>query len=66
MNDLIADVVLEIISRADETKRLYAGNDVEYGRLLGYAETLSIIKQEYMQNETIFKLLDFDIDKRYL
>ena len=64
MPEAIRDSIKEIISRADECK---IANDSEYekGRLMAFAEVLSIIKTDLEGEKAIEDLLNFDIDKRY-
>ena len=62
---LLNEVVSNIIEYADEIKDSGAKDDLNYGKLLAYAEALSIIRDVY--DGDLSKIgLDFDIDKRYL
>ncbi len=63
--DLLNEVISNIIESADEVKSSGTANDLNYGKLLAYAEALSIIRDIYAGD--LSKIgLDFDIDKRYL
>ena len=63
--DLLREVVSNIVESADEVKRSGTRNDLDYGKLLAYAEALSAIRDTY--DGDLSKIgLDFDIDKRYL
>lgn len=59
-------IVDDIKKSADELKKHENINDVEYGQLLGYAETLSIIRDACSGYDLKEIGLDFDIDKNYL
>ena len=64
MPKALVDSIKEIIERADES----LGNqetDYEKGRLIAFAEVLSILKADMVGNEEVEKLLDFDIDRKY-
>lgn len=64
--DMISDVVAEIMKAADEVKAKKDLDAQDYGRLLAYAEALSIIR-DACDTDDLEKIgLDFDIDKRYL
>lgn len=67
MNEnIMIEIIENIKESADTIKRVKHLNDVQYGELLGYAETLSIIK-DCCSGYDLKKLgLDFDIDKEYL
>ena len=67
MNEnLMIEIIENIKESADNLKKVKNPNDVQYGELLGYAETLSIIK-DCCSGHDLKKLgLDFDIDKKYL
>lgn len=60
----LLDTIREIIERADECKDA-AKNDFEKGRLLAFNEVLSIIKTDFVGDDEVEKLLDFDIDEKY-
>ena len=63
--ELLNEVVSNIIEYADEAKSSAEKDDLTYGKLLAYAEALSIIRDVYEGD--LSKIgLDFDIDKRYL
>ena len=70
MELILLDTIKEIIERADEAKDLHRKdpeNSVQYGRILAFAEMLSVLKTDFMgSNEKIEELLNFDIDERYL
>lgn len=63
---LIIEIVENIKEAADELKALERLDDVQYGELLGYAETLSIIKDAHTGYNLKELGLDFNIDKKYL
>ncbi|HHT15845.1 MAG TPA: hypothetical protein GXZ86_08265 [Clostridiales bacterium] len=62
----ILDSIRDIIARADEAKANDDGSDYSKGRLMGLAEALSILQIDFVGVEEIEKLIDFDIDKKYL
>ena len=66
---ILLDTIKEIIERADEAKEQYEKdpkNGVQFGRMLAFAEMLSVFKTDFLgSNDAIEELLDFDIDKRY-
>lgn len=64
--DMLADVVAEIMEAADEIKGKISRDAQDYGQLLAYAETLSIIRDACDPGDLKKVNLDFDIDKRYL
>lgn len=64
--DLMIEIIENIKESADTIKRVKHLNDVQYGELLGYAETLSIIKDSCSGYDLKKLGLDFDIDKKYL
>ncbi len=64
--DMLSDVVSSIVEAADEVKNKHNKDVQDYGRLLGYAEALSIIRDACDQDDLEKIGLDFDIDKRYL
>ena len=60
----LLDIVSQIKESADEVKK-EERNDLNFGKLLAYAEALSIIRDVYSGD--LAKIgLDFDVDKRYL
>lgn len=64
--DMLSDVVSSIVEAADEVKNKHNQDAQDYGRLLGYAEALSIIR-DVCDPDDLEKIgLDFDIDERYL
>lgn len=64
--DMLSDVVGEIVKAADEVKEKKGQDAQDYGRLLAYAEALSIIR-DVCDPDDLGKIgLDFDIDERYL
>lgn len=64
--DLMKEIIENIKESADELKSQEKLNEVEYGQLLGYAETLSIIKDACAGYDLNELGIDFDIDKKYL
>ena len=64
--NLMREIVENIKEYADELKNKNELNSVEYGELLGYAESLTIIKDTCAGYDIQEIGLDFDIDKRYL
>lgn len=62
----LSDVVSAIVEAADEVKNKTKQNAQDYGRLLGYAEALSIIRDSCDADDLPDIGLDFDIDERYL
>lgn len=69
MNPTLLDSIQEIMDRADEAKKAHErtgdGNSLQFGRLLAFAEVLSILKSDFVGEEEIEKVLNFDIDRRY-
>lgn len=69
MKLILLDTIKEIIERADEAKKRYEKdpkNEVQFGRMLAFAEMLSVFKTDFTgSNDAIEELLNFDIDKRY-
>lgn len=64
--DMLSDIVAEIIEAADEVKKKKNRDAQDYGRLLAYAEVLSILR-DACDSEALEKIsLNFDIDERYL
>lgn len=61
--DLMKEIIENIKESADELKSQEKLNEVEYGQLLGYAETLSIIKDACAGYDLNELGIDFDIDK---
>ena len=62
---LVGDIVIELKESADEC--LQSQRDgLTFGKLLGYSEALSSIKRAFDSDPYISKMLDFDIDQRYL
>lgn len=64
--DIIIEIVENIKEAADELKSQDCRTKVEYGELLAYAESLTIIKDACSGYNLKELGLDFDIDKRYL
>lgn len=65
-NEMLADIVSAIIEEAEEIKGKSNQDAQDYGQLLAYAETLSIIR-DACDVELLSEIgLDFDIDKRFL
>lgn len=64
-NERLHDVVTAIIEAADEIKGKEDADAQDYGQLLAYAESLSIIRDAYDGDLSEIGL-NFDIDKRYL
>lgn len=64
--DIIIEIVENIKEAADELKSQNSRTKVEYGELLAYAESLTIIKDACSGYNLKELGLDFDIDKRYL
>ncbi len=62
--------ILEIVScvkeEIDELRRKQSLSDQEYGQLLAYVETLSIIQSACAGYDLAEIDLDFDVDERYL
>ena len=65
-NEMLADVVASIVEAADEIKKKEEIDSQDYGQLLAYAETLSIIRDACDSDILEDVGLNFDIDKRYL
>ncbi len=64
--DRLADVVASIIEAAEEVKNKDNQDAQDYGRLLAYAEALSII-HDSCDSDDLEKIgLNFDVDERYL
>ncbi len=64
--DMLSDVVAEIVEAADEVRAKKDLDAQDYGRLLAYAEVLSIIRDTCDPADLEKIGLDFDIDERYL
>lgn len=64
--NMLSDVVASIVESAEDVKNKKVQDAQDYGRLLGYAETLSIIRDACDEDELSTIGLDFDIDKRFL
>lgn len=65
-NETIIDSIRGIIERADEVKSADNGSDFSKGRLMGLAEALSILQTDFVGVEAVEKVIDFDIDNKYL
>lgn len=63
---LMIEVIENIREQADELKQQGDLNEVEYGTLLGLAESLTIIKDACAGYDLAEIGLDFDIDAKYL
>jgi len=63
--ELLREVIENIVEAADEVKREKDADDLNYGKLLAFAESLSIIRDLY-DGDLKDIGLDFDIDRRYL
>lgn len=64
--EMLVEIVENIKEQADELRQQDSRNEVEYGTLLGLAESLSIIKGACAGYDLAEIGLDFDIDKKYL
>ena len=64
-NDRLYDIVTAIVESADEIKGKAKADAQDYGQLLAYAESRSIIRDAYDGDLSEIGL-NFDIDKRYL
>ncbi len=62
--DKIKQIIDYIKSNIDEIKK--HDDQVSYGTLIGYVETLSIIKSVYDEEDWAKLGLNFDEDKEYL
>lgn len=62
----LCDVIAAIIEAADEIREKSERDAQDYGQLLAYAETLSIIRDACDPDKLKEFGLDFDIDKRFL
>ena len=65
-NEKLSDIVSAIIASADEVKSKKKIDSQDFGQLLAYAETLSIIRDACNPADLEDVGLNFDIDKRYL
>ena len=65
-NEKLSDIVSAIIASADEVKSKKKIDSQDFGQLLAYAETLSIIRDACNPDDLEDVGLNFDIDKRYL
>ena len=65
-SNLIKEIIENIMEAADEIKQNGAANDTEYGELLAYAESLSIIKDACAGYNLAELGIDFDIEEKYL
>ena len=64
--ELLIEAIESIKESADELKRKKNRDEVEYGELLAFAESLSIIKGAFAGYDLEKLGLDFDIDAKYL
>lgn len=67
--NVIGDAIREIIECADEAKSEWdddRNDKVAYGRLFALCEVLTAFKINFYGIEEVEKLLDFDIDGRYI
>lgn len=64
--DMLKDVVAAIMAEADEIRRKPVRDNLDFGQLLAYAESLCIIKDACGPDEVEKIGLGFDIDARYL
>ncbi len=60
------EIIENIKEYADELRGQESRNEVEYGQLLGLAESLSIIQDACAGYDLKELGLDFDIDSKYL
>lgn len=65
-SNVLKEIVEEIIHAADEIAELENLDLVQQGELIGYAESLCIIRDALAGRDLETIGLDFDIDKRYL
>ena len=65
-NNALRDVVSAIIEAAEELHGKTNPDAQDYGQLLAYAETLSIIRDACDPDNLKAVGLDFDIDRRFL
>lgn len=66
MKNLIKEIVAGIIESADELHANKERDLVQQGELIGYAESLSIIRDALAGQNLAEYDLDFDIDGKYL
>lgn len=66
MKNLIKEIVEGIIESADELHANKERDLVQQGELIGYAESLSIIRDALAGQDLAEYGLDFDIDDKYL
>lgn len=64
--EILREIIENIKEAADELKEQSTRTKVEYGELLAYAESLTIIKDACAGYDLAELGLDFDIDKKYL
>lgn len=64
--DILIEIIENIKEVADELKGQNDRTEVEYGELLAYAESLTIIKDACAGYDLRELGLDFDIDATYL
>lgn len=64
--EMLADVVAAIMEAADEIRNKKQRDSQDFGQLLAYAETLSIIRDACDADDLALLGLNFDIDARYL
>ena len=64
--DILIEIIENIKEVADELKGQNDRTEVEYGELLAYAESLTIIKDACAGYDLTELGLDFDIDATYL
>lgn len=68
MINAISDIVKEVIEQADEAKKEYNDDKedmVAFGKLIALAEVLTTMKDYFVGDDDLGKMLDFDIDQRY-
>lgn len=64
--NLMLEIVENIKELADELSNQEHLTEIQYGELIGYVETLSIIQSAYAGYDLKEIGLDFDVDKRFL
>lgn len=64
--EIMSDIVFAIIESADEIKSKNNLDSQDFGQLLAYAESLTIIKEACGSEDLADIGLDFDIEKKYL
>ena len=62
----LKEIIENIVANSDEIKKQIETDLMDYGKLLAYAESLSIISEMCDEEELEEIGLDFDIDARYL